>query len=173
MTTLPAAIAYTRLRVCVIPVPHGEKVPRLPGWQKLRLTEEELPRYFNDQPQNIGALNGEPSGDLIDTDIDAPEALALADWLPETGRTSGRASKPESHHWYRAPGFETVQFKDVDGTMLVELRSTGSQTLVPPSTHPSGEPIAWGREGTAARIDAATLRAVVSRIAAGALLARH
>ena len=171
--TLEAAIAYTRLGVRVVPVPHARKGPTLDGWQTFRLAESDLPRYFNGAPQNIGALNGAPSGDLIDADIDAPEALALAGWLPATGRTSGRASTPESHRWYRAPGIETTQYKDTDGAMLVELRSTGSQTLIPPSVHPSGEAYAWGREGTATRLEAGTLRQAVARVAAGALLARH
>ena len=33
--------------------------------------------------------------------------------------------------------------------MLLELRSTGMQTVVPPSTHESGEPISWETEGAA------------------------
>ena len=35
---------------------------------------------------------------------------------------------------------------EVAAGMLVEFRSTGTQTVFPPSTHESGEPIAWDGE---------------------------
>jgi hypothetical protein len=57
--------------------------------------------------------------------------------------------------------------------MLVELRSTGGQTLIPPSTHPSGEGFAWDENGDPAKVDATTLQEAVARIAAAALFARH
>ena len=50
---------------------------------------------------NIGVLLGEPSGWLIDVDLDCDEAVALAPkFLPPTGATSGRPGKPASHWWY-------------------------------------------------------------------------
>ena len=43
----------------------------------------------------------------------------------------GRTGKPGSHRLYRAdPLPPTTQFKDVGGAMLLEVRSTGSQTVV-------------------------------------------
>ena len=45
--------------------------------------------------KNVGLLNGAPSNNLADTDLDAPEALAVADaFLPDTGCIFGRNCKP-------------------------------------------------------------------------------
>ena len=103
MTTLDAAHAYLdRYGWHSIPVPHRKKRPILEGWQNLRLSEEDLPSYFNGHPRNIGVLLGEPSGGLLDVDLDCPEAIQLAPYfLPET-LTFGRESKLRSHWLYVA-----------------------------------------------------------------------
>ena len=61
-----------------IPVPFKTKKPILGEWQNLRLTQADIPDYFDGQPQNIGVLLGEASGGLIDIDLDALEAVELA-----------------------------------------------------------------------------------------------
>jgi Bifunctional DNA primase/polymerase, N-terminal len=115
--------AAARLMSCgfsLTPVRRGEKKPSLPGWQNLRLTPEDVPRYWTNG-QNIGALNGEPSGWRVCIDQDVSEAEKIAGrFLPPT-LTGGRKSRPHSHWWYIAPGAPTEKFKDVDGTMLLEL----------------------------------------------------
>ena len=55
-----AAAALIRRGVAVIPVPAGEKNPGRPGWEALRITEEEIPDYWTNG-QNVGVLCGEPS----------------------------------------------------------------------------------------------------------------
>jgi hypothetical protein len=67
----------------------------------------------------------------------------------------------------------TTKWEDPDGPMLCELRSTGAQTIAPPSLHPSGEELAWSDEGEPARIAAPTLERAVARVAACALVSRH
>ena len=137
-------------------------------WQDLRLDEHSVEDHFQ--------LLGEPSGDIVDVDVDSPEALAAAEtFLPATGLVHGRRSKPRSHRYYVASGTRTQKFEYADGkkkTMLIELRSTGSQTIVPPSVHPSGEFVTWEDDGTPAIADAATLRRQVAFVATTALLAR-
>jgi putative DNA primase/helicase len=134
-----AVFGYLQRKLAVIPVPAGEKNPGYEGWQDLRLTPEDVPRLWTNG-QNIGALNGEPSGWRVCADVDVPEALHIAGrFLPPT-LTSGRESRPHSHWWYVSENVRTMKFKDLDGsTVLLELRSTGCQTLVAPSVHPSGE----------------------------------
>src|SRR5262245_34047804 len=57
--------------------------------------------------------------------------------------------------------------------MVEEVRSTGTQTIAPPSTHPSGEQITWQNELEIVRIDGDELLRLAGIVAAGALLARH
>ncbi len=129
------AAAYARMGLAV--VPNEGKKPRLKGWVKRRLAEEELPSRFGDG-QNVGLVNGEPSGGLVAVDMDVPETLRIADrFLPETLR-SGREGTPGAHAWFRSPGARSEKWHDTDGTVLLELRSDGCQTLVPPSVHPGG-----------------------------------
>lgn len=175
MTVLDIARCYFARGWRTIPVPFQTKRPTLAGWQTLRLEEADLAHHFNGQPSNIGTLLGEPSGGLVDVDLDCAEALPLAArFLPTTHSVFGRATKPRSHYEYYAdPSVPTEKFEDVDGAMLVELRSTGGQTVFPGSVHPSGEPIEWDEDGEVARGPGATLREAVARLAAACLLARH
>jgi hypothetical protein len=171
--TLDAAIEQLRRGRCVIDVPRGQKELKRDDWQRERLTVQDAPKRFGGG-QNIGMLDGEPS-DLLDVDLDCPEALAIADrFLPSTTMIHGRPSKRRSHRWYKPTTFPaTKQYRDINGSMLVELRSTGAQTIIPPSIHPSGEVFAWDADGDPAEVDAATLQAAVAKVAAAALVARH
>jgi hypothetical protein len=166
-----------------IPVPFREKAPTLTGWQRLRITDERaLAAYFNGDAQNVSVLDGEPSGWLIDADLDAAEALRLAPvFLPPTPCRFGRESRRASHWLYVATTpLKTKKFRDPeagdeDGNtgMLVELRSSGCQTLFPGSTHPSGELVTWDEDGDPAPIDGATLTERAAHLAVACLLARY
>src|SRR5918994_7352663 len=171
MSTLRAAEEYICRGFAVVPVPHGKKGPILKGWEDLRLTLEELPQYFNGRPQNVGLILGNPSGGLVDVDLDAEEAAKVAGrFLPPT-LTSGRESSPHSHWWYVSPGAETVRYRGVGGDVLVELRSTGCQTIVEPSVHPSGERVVWHRGGLElAKVEAEELSRRVRELATAALI---
>lgn len=139
-SSLEAARNYVRRGWCVVPVPFKQKRPVIKGWEQLRLAESDLDVYF-DQPANLGLILGEPSGGLVDVDLDCAEARELADkYLPATTAKTGREGSENSHWWYIAAGASTVQHRDpVTKQMIVELRSTGGQTVVGPSIHPSGE----------------------------------
>ena len=162
-----------------IPIPHRKKRPTIEAWPELRVTAETVPEYFTGAPAKVGRLRG-PRG-LADIDLDVPEAVELAHvFLPPTPCKFGRPSVGISHWVYRAAETPTVKFEDSDGTdgkrMLVELRSRGAQTLVPPSVHPSGEPVTFvaGAEVfEPAAVDGAALLHRVRLLAVSALLARH
>jgi len=151
----------------VIPVPSRQKKPVLTGWPNLRMTESELPKYFNGQPSNIGILLGEPSGWLIDIDLDHPQAVALArEYLPGTCARFGREGKPESHWLYRVrQPVVTKKFQTSDKLMLVELRSSGCQTIGPGSIHTSGEAVRWDADGAPTEVDPDELMRAVERLA--------
>jgi len=106
------------------------------------LTQEDVAIYWTDS-QNIGALTGEPSGWRVDVDLDCHEAVVAAERFLTGTLSSGRAAKEHSHWWYRAHSIESESFKDVDGSMILEIRANGRQTLLPPSVHPSGESYVW------------------------------
>ena len=129
----------------VVPIPPRSKAPVLPAWQKLRLTAEEVPQHFS-PGANIGVLLGEPSGWLIDVDLDHALARELAPrFLPSTSAIFGRDGSPRSH-WLYVTEAPTHKRTSPHG-MLVELRSTGLQTVFPGSTHPTGESIRWDEDG--------------------------
>jgi Bifunctional DNA primase/polymerase, N-terminal len=169
-----AAAALIRRGVAVIPVPAGEKNPGRPGWEALRIAEEEIPHNWTNG-QNVGLLCGKPSGWRVDVDLDADEAVKIAGrFLPPT-LTSGRESRPHSHWWFVASGAESSDWKDVGGKKLVELRSTGRQTIVAPSTHPDGDEYVWHSEAglKMSEMPAAELRERCRELATAALIARH
>lgn len=159
----------------VIPIPSGEKSPNRRGWQTESCSIEDVPRLWNNG-QNVGILLGGRSGGVCDVDLDSPEAAAVAPHLLPDTLTSGRPGKPDSHRWYRAdPVPKTKLFKLAgkgDGRSVVELRSTGAQTLAPPSLHPSGERYSWGREVDITDIDGAELLEGVRDVATAAELLR-
>lgn len=172
---LEAAVEYTRRGWRVVPIKPNEKRPEGAKWQNLRLTENELRQHFR-LGANIGVLLGQPSNGLVDVDLDCPETSFLAPrFLPETGATFGRSSKEESHWLYVVnPIPDIIQHETPapEGAMLVELRSTGGQTVFPPSIHPSGEAIYWNAKGDPANVETDELIRCVGKLAAAALLAR-
>lgn len=180
-STLDAVLDYHSRGWLPIPVPAGQKKPVIANWQNLRLSKEDLPIHFNNGA-NVGLLLGDPSANLTDVDLDWPEARAMADeFLPQTHRISGRNGSPRSHYFYtveplaRTKRFEDPTFRSDKGerAMIVELRSTGAQTIVPPSRHPSGEDYVWHEEGEAAKVSLDLLQTGVSTLAACAITARH
>lgn len=115
----------------------------------------------------------------MDIDLDSHEAIEAAKHLlPNTDLVWGRLSKPESHLIFKCAGIKTTQFTDVKDSagktsMLVEIRSNGGYTMMPPSTHPSNESIKYARERDPREIEEHVLHACVREVALAALLARH
>ena len=164
MTTQDAARRYIEQGRAPVPIPFKAKKPVLKGWQNLRLTLKTVLKRFNGHEQNIGIILGEASKGLTDADLDCWEAIALAKYfLPPTGSIFGRKSAPRSHWSYVlstalktqqwAEPYDKTVHADKDKLMLVELRGTGSQTVFPPSAHPSGEPIEFDKDGEPAMVE--------------------
>lgn len=178
---LEMAREYVARKMRVVPVPAGLKRPVLPKWQELRLTETDLPPHFSNG-SNIGIILGTPSDGLVDVDLDCIEVESVARfYLPDTKMWGGRDKRPRSHAWYRAVGDapKTVKFSDPrkkegeDHATLIELRSTGGQTIVAPSRHPSGDTYIWNGSLDPAAVDGDELVTIVSTIGSAALLARY
>jgi hypothetical protein len=158
MTPLAIAIDLIRRGFKPLPIPVGEKGPRLPEWQHLTITAENVERYFNGAALNVGAQMGPMSNGLTDVDLDCAEAVRLAPYfLPPTNSKYGRPSKRKSHYLYRCPDpvdKACIQLKDETQAMIVELRlgggGKGSQSVMPGSVHTSGEHYAWDEDGAQA-----------------------
>jgi hypothetical protein len=168
------AIKYLNNGWWVVPIPARQKRPNLKDWLNLRIDREQLTRYFR-LDSNIGLQLGKVSGGLVDVDLDSSEAVSLAaTFLPTTGMIHGRPGNRRSHYWYRSTAApRPIKLSDQSGRIVVEIRSDGQQTIVPPSVHPSGETLFWESESEPATVDVDILRGCVSRLAAAALLARH
>src|SRR5262245_13777486 len=158
----------------IIPLRPKTKLPCERNWPNQRLTETELEEAFANAA-NIGVVLGKASGGLVDVDLDSSEAIALASkFLPATKRKHGRTSKPISHFFYNTSDpVQPEKFTDVDGSVLLELRSDRQQTVIPPSVHPSGERFRWRETGDPSKVTASELRSAAHRFAACALTARH
>ncbi len=163
---LEAARQYIRRGWAPIPIPHGEKGPRLREWQKLRLTAEQAATYFRNG-ENIGLLLGEPSGQRVCVDLDHPLAVELADqFLPPTPLIAGRAQNPRTHWFYKVDKpIQNISKKLPDGKKTtVEVLSNGKQVVVGPSIHPSGDVYDVVGAQQPAAVDAAELLEAVETL---------
>ena len=172
-TALECARYYLSCGWMPVPVPRGKKKPAFDDWPNFRVTEAELPAHFGNG-SNIGLILGEASGGLVDADLDCDEARELGpQFLPPTPARTGRPSAVESHWWYYAEVPKTRQFRDpVTKKMILELRSTGGQTIVGPSIHPEGEQYSI-LNGEPARVPGPMLEACVEALYQAVLKKRY
>jgi Bifunctional DNA primase/polymerase, N-terminal len=96
LTPLDVARSYVARGWNPVPVPFKEKGPTDRGWHKRVITEENVHRYFDTRPQNVGVQMGRKSNGLADVDLDCEEAVSLAPhFLPHTPAEFGRAKQAE------------------------------------------------------------------------------
>lgn len=170
---------YSRLDLRLLPIPAGLKRPVLPNWPNLRFNPFELEKHIAGGG-NLGFICGPTSADIVDTDLDAAEAIALGPlYLPPTDAVYGRASKPASHRLYRSPGATYEKYADpLSGQTLLELRAPGvtggsHQTLLPPSVT-DGDRRTWqGDRVEPAQFDAGLLAVSCAWLAIASLVARY
>lgn len=122
-------------------VKYKDKKPIVNNWQRVKVDENNFEKIFSKSNlYNVGLLLGEPSGYLIDIDLDNPIAVAFAKkYLPKTKMIFGRKSNPNSHYLYICQITKTFKFGSKKHGMILEIRSNGSQTVAPPSIHKTGE----------------------------------
>ncbi len=171
VTHIDAARRLIRNGRAIIPVPLKTKKPLDDGWPKLRITEKDIEQHFS-KPCNIGLLLGEPSGWIVDVDLDTDESVRAAPFFFSPTYAYGRDSRPGSHLLFVCENANTQKYKHKK--MLVEVRSSGAQSLVPPSVHPSGEQYRRERNNRAAvTIGLDDLYEAAGRTASAALFAMH
>lgn len=162
-----------------IPVMYGEKNAVVTGWQSLRIGSDSVAQYICAR-SNIGLILGEPSGFLVDIDLDSPEAIAAAPHiLPPTGMKHGRQERPASHYWYIAekePGYKkyadpcSIESKNT----LIELRGkSGHYTVVPPSTYGDGQALEWIGTLDPSTVDSGDIARKVMHVAVACLATKY
>jgi len=165
---------YKRRGYCPIPVLPQSKKVILPDWKNAKFTEEEIKKVFLSD-SNVGIILGEPSNHLVDIDIDCDLGLGITHLLPPTGSVFGRKSRPNSHMFYHCKT-KTKKFTcpiSTEKTTIVEIRSTGCQTVAPGSVHESGELVEWECDLDPFELDEKQLLTSITVFASACLLARH
>jgi P4 family phage/plasmid primase-like protien len=154
------------------------KKPVYDDWQKITVPREDLRRHV-EGGGNVGIQAGQVSDWICAADLDSEEAVRMAPkFLPETLK-SGKQGIPT--HWiYRSPGAGYRQFRDVDRTMLLELKASengaGHQFVVEPSTHPEKGPYRWMpafNPALVAEVSKEDLTSRLGHLAAAVLIARN
>lgn len=166
------ALDWRERDVYTVPLRPRSKRPKDYNWTKLRLDGAKLKRAFK-PGDNIGALWGDPSKGATDLDLDIVESCLVAPHiLPETF-TYGRRDKPGSHYVYRCPGAETKKWQIRNLGTIAEIRSTGAQSVLPPSIHPDGGRYFIEHDVPFADIGRGELERLVDEVAIAAMFLRH
>ena len=145
--TAEYAYKYLQRGIALTQLKPGSKRPVTNEWQSRVIRNPEEANRFRDF--NIGFILGTKSGDLTDIDLDTEEAVKLAPrLLSETPWIFGRKSRPSSHYLYICKGIKTQKFisPGKDGGVILEVRSSGAQTMAPGSLHPDEEYVSWESE---------------------------
>src|SRR3954451_2431252 len=125
--------AYTAAGLTLVPC--NGKRPVVGEWEKLTPERSRALRRQHGH-RNVGVLGGEPSGVVfLDDDTGDPEVDALIERLCTSPWR--RVGSKGAVRGYRFNGEKTFRLKDKTDRTLVELLSTGTQAIVPPSIHPT------------------------------------
>jgi hypothetical protein len=170
-TVAEAARVLTDLGWSILPVRTGEKVPAASDWPTRSFVPTDIAA-----DGNLGVRLEPP---LVDIDFDVREAAIIGAALLPPTLVSGRPGNPRSHLWYlcetplKYASYAEAKSANAERTMLLECRAGREKyTLVPPSTHPSGEALSW-TGNTISMIEADVLQSRLALIAALTLVSRH
>lgn len=129
----------------LLPIPKGQKGPRLAGWQKLTLDASHTPEHqaLLAKADNIGILLGAVSGNLVDIDLDSESAVTRffslnGELLKRTLQTVGSRGR---HFFFRIKGpypQKICRLEQPGEEHVGEWRGGGGAQTVISGTHPSG-----------------------------------
>lgn len=142
--------------------PYGQKDPGHFSWDPKNNSYEESQKTIHRLERSDDNIGVHVFGRVVDIDIDTPNTdliSALDHFLPHTSHVWGRKSRPRSHRLYEISGFGADMFDPADYRFLqvlsreenehikMEVRGgdlrSGKYSLLPGSTHPSGEIYEW------------------------------
>lgn len=155
--------------VSVVAIEGGTKRPRGgKDWNKVKIRRDQVAEFF-DVNDSVGGLWGK----IVDVDLDWDECLPIAAKLFPPTFVYGRANRKKSHYLYRlARESRGVKWR-IDREVVVELRGSGSQSLLPGSRHPDGGYYATDIDAEFASIDVDELKGLCGQIAALGALSRE
>jgi len=161
---IEAALEYRRRGY--FPTPTAGKRPVQEEWEKSRLGEDDIRRAFRPS-HNVGIILG--ASGLADIDFD--DEVAVSAWRridpPELRNAASFEHAGRPHLIVRAI-VPTRRFKRADGTVLLELRGEGAQTIFPPSIHQDGLPYTWTDDCEPPAVDSLRLQTIALIIATAA-----
>jgi hypothetical protein len=137
---------YTKHGLCVMPVgtEGNPKGPAIKHWAKRKgplaaNTLADFIRRFGDR--NIGMVCGAASGVVV-VDLDDPSLLKMAQ--QRFGQTDILVRTPSGgwHLYYRYNGEKSRDLRKRE-KLQIEIKSDGTQVLMPPSLGANGEPYRW------------------------------
>lgn len=145
----------------VIPLKGGEKRPFLNEWTKFchsPIDPMQLDSWIDQWPNaNIGICLGSASNVIgidFDHDVDGLQEQLQALIPPSPVRKVGQKGFTAFYRYNGEPPKKWAK----DGKMVIELLSTGNQTVLPPSIHPdTHQPYKWLSEDNLLDIDAKDL----------------
>lgn len=174
----PSLVTYYQLsrNTAYVALHPQRKEPIGTGWQNNPISAERALGQHENLQYNIGLINGEVS-EIVDVDLDCGEATQLAPvLLPQPIAMFGHGGNNRGHWLFRCDNSgKTKQFNCPDtGATLVELRSNGSQTMIPPSVHPTGTRLEFTSiSDSAPSVDFVALQSAVGLLAAASFMAQN
>ncbi|NBB81171.1 MAG: hypothetical protein GVY36_17320 [Verrucomicrobia bacterium] len=149
-TTAPASLAAQQNilgeDVVFLPIPKGEKGPRLKNWPEFELSYMQNPRYLAkfEEHTNIGVLLGHPSAHLIGFDFDNEDALqSFLELNPDLRGTATVVGAKGAKLFVRADRVpQSGKIRDEDGNDVGDLLADDSQAVIY-GTHPDGMDYRW------------------------------
>ena len=138
------ALQYLANGYSVIPLAPKQKGPKLNGWSKYceeLMPPNEAQSYFG-KNNNIGLCMG-PASNLcaVDIDTDDPDIIRKIEKILPYSSLRKKGAKGFTI-FYKYNGMASKSVKDDYGNG-VDFLSTGRQTVLPPSVHPSGMEYRW------------------------------
>ena len=140
------ALALWERGYSIVPLEPGDKAIKLPGWQrycKERANRDTLEMWLDWPERNIGLALGPASG-VIALDFDYDRDGKHAEIIKIIGDSPVKKRGAKGHTgFYRFSNQRSVKYS-IGGDSVLEVLSTGRQTVLPPSIHPdTKQPYEW------------------------------
>lgn len=144
--------AYLNKNWAILPLGERKKEPfKGYKWKENSINKDTISNVSS--TANIGIALGQRSNGLVDIDFDMAEAAQIGNLLFAELPAFGRKSAPNNHRFVKCiESVKTKQFQlnddeakalGLEKSVIIELRTDGAYTMVPPSTHPCGEVLSW------------------------------